>query len=385
MTPKKRVAVIGATGSVGGAALDVCARFSDRFQVTALAADSNREKLLLLAQKFGATTLCLTGDSNFSENGYRCLHGARGLSEMSTGEEVDHVVFASSGVTAIAALRDALLADKEVSLSNKESIVAAGRWIMPLVKRRDQLRPIDSEHSALWQCMRGEPLCEVIKVWLTASGGPFRKASTEDMEAVTQAAALNHPVWSMGAKVTVDSATMMNKGIECIEAMTLFGLHSDQVDALIHPSSQAHAMALFSDGTMKMLLSPADMRLPAAAALSYPDRLPLIESEIGFIPPAKWQLDFSEIDKTKYPCFVLAREAGRSGAAYPALLVGADETAVKAFLEYRIKFTDIHRVVSEVLSSWNGIAPSSLEDALELVACGERMADTLCGKRRYDR
>lgn len=385
MTRKKRIAVIGATGSVGGAVLDICARFSDRFQVIALAANSNKKKLLRLAQKFGASSICLTGASAFSEKDYNCLCGARGLSELATDESADHVVFASSGVSAIAALRDSLIAGKEVSLSNKESIVAAGRWIMPLVKRHNQLRPIDSEHSALWQCIREEPAREVIKVWLTASGGPFEKNSVKDMEAVTPLAALKHPIWPMGTKITIDSATMMNKGIECIEAMALFGLRVNQVDALIHHCSQAHAAALFRDGTMKMLLAPADMRLPAAAALSYPERLPLADSEIGFIPPEKWQLDFSEIDKTKFPCFALALEAGQRQGAYPALLIGADEAAVKAFLEYRIKFTDIYRVVSEVLSRWDGTAPANLEETLELVACGERMADELCKKWRYDR
>lgn len=379
MNAQKRVAVIGATGSVGAAVLDICARFPDRFKVIALAAHSNKEKLLRLAQRFGAETLCLSGVSAFSETGYRCLSGISGLSEMAVADDVDHVVFASSGVDAVWALRDALIAGKEVSLSNKESIVAAGQWIMPLVgRKKDQLRPIDSEHSALWQCLRAEPKREIKKVWLTASGGPFRNATAAELEKVTPEQALNHPVWPMGAKITLDSATLMNKGIECIEAMWLFGLDSCQVDALVHPGSQAHALALFSDGTAKMLISPPDMRLPAAAALSYPSRLDLIDSGLGFISPENMMLNFSGVDTVRFPCFKLALEAGSLGGGYPALMIGADEAAVKAFLEKRVGFNDIYRIISEVLCDWNGNAPASIDDALALVKTGERMAEGLC-------
>lgn len=378
MYARKRVAVIGATGSVGAAALDICARFPERFEVTALAAYSNKEKLLRLARQFGAATLCLAGVSSFAETGYRCLSGVGGLSEMAVDDGIDHVVFASSGVDAVWALRDALIAGKEVSLSNKESIVAAGQWIMPLVRKKEQLRPVDSEHSALWQCLREESEREIEKVWLTASGGPFKDAPAEELEKVTPEQALCHPVWPMGAKITIDSATLMNKGIECIEAMRLFGLGSGQVDALVHPGSQAHALALFSDGTTKMLISPADMRLPAAAALSYPSRLNLIESGLGFISPEKMELKFSGVDMARFPCFALALEAGRLGGGYPALMIGADETAVGAFLKKRIGFSDIHKIISDVLCRWNGSAPANIEDALALVKTGERMAEELC-------
>lgn len=385
MPIKKRVAIIGATGSVGSAVLDICARFPERFEVVALAANTNRSKLLELAGRFGVPNLCLSGVTLFSENGRRCLSGVRGLSQIVADDDVDHVVIASSGVTSAWALRDALNAGKEVSLSNKESLVAAGPWIMPLVKSSGQLRPIDSEHSALWQCLRGEPVKEVKKVLLTASGGPFKDVSAGELDTVSPEAALNHPVWGMGAKVTIDSATLMNKGIECVEAMYLFGLSCEQVDALVHPGSQAHAMVLFNDGTMKMLISRPDMRLPAAAALAYPERLDIMDSDLGFILPEEWTLGFSEIDRAKFPCFELAREAGRRGGAYPALLIGADETAVRAFLEHRIRFTDIHMIVSEVLSRWSGRAPSSLDEALELTADGARAAEEFCEKRRYCR
>lgn len=384
MNKKKRVAVIGATGSVGGAALDICARFPEYFEVAALAARSNKTKLLRLARQFPAAALCLAENEGFSETGRICLSGAGGLGEIAVNDGVDHVVFASSGVAAVKPLAAALRAGKEVSLSNKESVAAAGPWIMPLVGYNDQLRPMDSEHSALWQCLRGEPEKEIKQVWLTASGGPFKNFSAGQLKRVTPEAALRHPVWKMGAKITVDSATLMNKGIECIEAMQLFGLRCDQVGALIHSASQAHAAVLFSDGTIKMLLSPADMRLPAAAALAYPQRLDLADGDTGFIPPDKWALEFSEIDAVKFPCFALAMEAGRLGGAYPALLVGADEAAVGAFLEKRIGFTDIPRIISEVLSRWSGSVPAGIDEALLLVGTGERMAEELCEKWRYD-
>lgn len=379
----KRIAVIGATGSVGGAVLDVCARFPRRFRVVALAAASNRDKLLRLARTHGAETLCLTQLASFAEDGYKCLSGTAGLTELASRGDIDHIVFASSGVAAIKALQTALISGKEVSVSNKESIVAAGPWIMPAVQREGQLRPVDSEHSALWQCLRGEPELEVDRVWLTASGGPFIDFPLDELVKVLPQQALNHPVWSMGDKITVDSATLMNKGIECIEAMQLFGLRPDQVGALIHPGSQAHAAALFCDGTMKLLISPADMRLPAAAALAYPRRLELVADGQGYIPPESWSLNFSPIEQERFPCFFLAMEAARRGGAYQALLTGADESAVRAFLNGQIAFTDIYRVVAEVLSRWQGQPPSSLDEAISLVEDGRRMALDICGNRRF--
>lgn len=381
---KIRLAVTGATGSVGGAVLDICARFPQLFEIRALAAKSNAKKLTELGRRHGAKLLCLTEpeDKNWREEGFTCLSGVDGLTEMVEEPSVDHAVFASSGVAAIKALQKALMRGIDVSLANKESIVVAGPWVMPLIKRSDQLRPVDSEHSAVWQCLRDAPKEEVSRVWLTASGGPFRDYSAAQMEGVTPEAALNHPVWKMGPKITVDSATLMNKGIECIEAMQLFGLPAERVGALIHPRSQVHGMAEFVDGTVRLLLSQADMRLPAAAAIAWPRRLPLAENALPPIEPKDWDLCFREIDEKLFPCFALAREAGRLGGAYPALLVGADESAVRHFLNHEISYRAIAEIISEVLEACGEKTPQTLEEAVALVETGEKMADKICRDRR---
>lgn len=380
MSPAKRVAVIGATGSVGGAALDICARFPERFDVIALAAWSSRDKLTELGRRFGSRALCLAGEPDFHEAGFACFSGARGLSEMLGRLELDHVVFASSGAGAIHALMETAETGREISISNKEMVVAAGEYIIPRIKNTSGLRPIDSEHSAIWQCLRGEPGREVRKIWLTASGGPFRDWSAEDMRPITPEMALRHPVWAMGAKITIDSATMMNKGLECIEAMRLFGLGHAQVGALIHPSSQAHGMALFSDGTMKMLIAPADMRIPCAAALAYPDRLDIADTETGWLPPEEWDMSFAPVDEDRFPCFKLAMYAAEYGGGYPALLVGADEAAVRAFLQGRLGFTQIPEVIDSALGGWQGSAPQCAGDAIALIDEGERLAGEACAK-----
>ena len=381
---KIRLAVTGATGSVGGAVLDICARFPQLFEIRALAAKSNAKKLTELGRRHGAKLLCLTEpeDKNWREEGFTCLSGVDGLTEMVEEPSVDHAVFASSGVAAIKALQKALMRGIDVSLANKESIVVAGPWVMPLIKRADQLRPVDSEHSAVWQCLRDVPKEEVSRIWLTASGGPFRDYSAAQMAEVTPEAALNHPVWKMGPKITVDSATLMNKGIECIEAMQLFGLPAERVGALIHPRSQVHGMAEFVDGTVRLLLSQADMRLPAAAAIAWPRRLPLAENALPPIEPKDWDLCFREIDEKLFPCFALAREAGRLGGAYPALLVGADESAVRHFLNHEISYRAIAEIISEVLEACGEKTPKTLEEAVALVETGEKMADKICRDRR---
>lgn len=381
---KINLAVIGATGCVGGSVLDICARFPEIFSVRALAAKSNARKLTELGKKHNAKILCLTEPPSecWKEDGFKCLTGAASLAEIVSDDSIDHAVFASSGVAAIPALQKALSRGIDVSLANKESIVAAGPWVMPLVSRKDQLRPVDSEHSAVWQCLRDAPKEEISRIWLTASGGPFKNFTYEQMNAVTPEAALEHPVWKMGAKITVDSATLMNKGIECIEAMQLFGLPDEKVGALIHPSSHIHGIAEFIDGTVKMLLSQADMRLPAAAALAWPRRLPAAERVLPPLEPRQWKLDFREIDERLFPCYTAARNAGKAGGAMPALLVGADESAVRHFLRHEISFTDIAGVICDVLEKYSGPAPKTLEDAIALTYEGERAADALCLKRR---
>ena len=387
MPPRpRRIVVIGATGSVGGSVLDICGRFPDSFEVVAMAARSNADSLLELFKKFGVRRACLACPTNetaarFAEEGVELVSGESGLIWLAEMPEADHVVFASSGTDAITALQRALAADKDVSLANKESIVAAGPWVMPLVRRPDQLRPVDSEHNAIWQCIRDEPDAgaNISRIILTASGGPFRDWTAGRMQGATPEDALAHPVWTMGSKITIDSATLMNKGIECIEAMQLFSQPHNRVGAVIHPKSLVHGIVVFKDASTKMIFSRPDMRLPAASALAWPERLPLDGlGEFSMPPVIDWRLDFQEIDAERFPCFGTALEAGRMGGAYPPLLVGADEIAVEAFLEKRIPFLMISNIIELVLQSYSGPSPNSLEDALALIGEGVRLAREIC-------
>ena len=379
-----RVAVIGATGIVGGSVLDICARFPERFGVVAMAARSNSNKLLSLSKRFGSKTAYLATPSHedsrmFRENGIELLSGDEGLENFAGLSEADHVVLASSGTETIFALKRALESGKDVSLANKESIVAAGPWLMPLVRRPDQLRPLDSEHNAIWQCLRGEPRANIKRVTLTASGGPFREFSAARMKNVTPLEALRHPVWNMSPKITVDSSNLMNKGIECIEATQLFGLGMEQVKAVIHPSSQVHGMVEFSDATVKLLLFRPDMRIASAAALAWPDHLPLGDMREFAVPECEdWSMEFSAPDEKRFPCFSIAREAGRRGGPYPPLLIGADEVAVRAFLDGCIPFLAISNIIERTLETYKGSSPSSLDDAVQLIFEGERLATELC-------
>ncbi len=376
----KNLAVVGATGSVGGAVLDVCRRFPDRFRVRALSARTNREGMLSLIREFSPRCVHLWDGASagrFSPllgEGMEVFSGEAGLIRLVSDPRVDQVVFASSGTETIRALQAALDEGKEIALANKESIVVAGPWVLPRVRFADQIRPVDSEHSAVWQCLAGEDPGAVERIWLTASGGPFRDRPLETLATVRPEEALRHPTWSMGAKITVDSATLMNKGIECLEAMRLFGLSADRVGALIHPSSQAHAVVRYRDGSSKVLVSAPDMRLPAAAALSWPDRLPLQASGLAAPPPEVWDLRFSLPDPIRYPCFRLALEAARVEGAAPALLVASDEVAVSAFLGRRIAYTRIPRVVEAVLER-GAPAPDSLEAVLDVLERGRRLAE----------
>ena len=356
------VGVIGATGSVGSSVMAVCAAWPEKIHVEAIAANTRSEKLRELAEKFGVKKVYAYEES-----------GAEGLEAVATDEAIDHVVFASSGTQAIRALCSALKAGKTVSLANKESIVVAGKWVMPLVQHPEQLRPLDSEHNAIWQCLHGEQKEFVRKIYLTASGGPFRTWTYDDMKKVTPSMALKHPVWAMGAKITIDSATLMNKGIELIEAMYLFGLNDGQVDALISPGSFVHGLIEFEDGSVKMLAAEPDMKLPAGSCLFWPER---------FFPCPEFRrpefsahdVRFEVIDTQRFPAIRVAREVMRLKGAYPAILVGADEAAVELFLKGRIAFTDIAGLVEETLSACDVREPEGLDEAVEYVSVARRKA-----------
>ena len=356
------VGVIGATGSVGSSVMSVCEAWPDKITVKAIASNKRSEKLSRLAERFNVSKVYPYEET-----------GQEGLEALALDPDIEHIVFASSGTAAIKALCSALKAGKTVSLANKESIVVAGKWVMPLVKHSDQLRPLDSEHNAIWQCLHGEDKEFVRKIYLTASGGPFRNFTADELRNVTPEMALRHPVWDMGAKITIDSATLMNKGIELIEAMYLFGLDESKVDALISPGSFVHGLVEFEDGSVKMLAAEPDMKLPAASCIFWPER---------FFPSPEFkrpsydfrEVRFEAIDTARFPAVRIAREVMRLKGAYPAVLVGADEVAVDLFLKGRIGFSQISELVENVLEARNWIEPKSLDEGISLVEEGRREA-----------
>ncbi len=351
----RNIAVIGATGSVGGSVLDVCSMFPDIFRVWALAAKKNVDDLLALGKRFESDLLVLN-DPDPSERfrrasgkNFSCLGGEEALLAMIEDPRCEEVVFASSGTGALPALVLALQKGKRVYLANKEIIVAAGEWIMPLARGR--IIPLDSEHNAIWQCLRGEEPSSVRKILLTASGGPFLHTPEDELREVTFEMAGRHPVWPMGKKISIDSATLMNKGIEMIEAHHLFEQPIGRIEAVIHPQALVHGMVEFIDGSVKMLYSRADMRLAALAALGVEGRLENRDPDLSPPELPGICLEFTEPDEKRFPCLALARQACLLGGPYPALLVGADEGAVEMFMEGRISFTDIAAKIESVLSS----------------------------------
>lgn len=380
---QKRLAVIGATGSIGRATLDVCRRFPEEFDVRALAVRSNIEELKKLVDEFKPKYVVIYDDvaaSNFAlyDESVKVLVGHEGLMQL-IDEGMDHIVFASSGTEAIAALSASLDRKIEVSLANKESLIVAGPWIMEKASLADPLRPIDSEHNAVWQCLLGEDLNEIEEIILTASGGPFLHSSYEEMKLATPSRALKHPTWSMGSKITVDSATLLNKGFEVMEASYLFALPIEKINAVVQPDSLAHGCVRFSDGSVKMFLSEPDMRIPISFALSYPKRLKIGHLFHRLAITEKWKLDFLRLDENKFPCYSLARRALQMGNAYPPIIVGADEVAVEAFVKGKISIVDIFPLLEKALLSYNG--PSNLnglEEAISLVEFGRRIARELC-------
>ena len=362
---KKRVAVIGCTGSVGGSVLAVCRAYPQLFEVTALAADTGRDSFPALCREFGVKRAVLSRPRNDLPEDVKLDCGADALLDLIDASVADHFVFASSGVAAVKALEKALEKGLEVSLANKESALILGPRIAPYVEC-GQLRPLDSEHNALWQCLMGEKREAVSKLVLTASGGPFLHTPLEQFEAITPAQAAAHPVWPMGRKISVDSATMINKGIELLEASYLFGVPAERVSAVVHPGSHVHALVSFVDGAAKMLLSAPDMRLAALTALSWPNR-PALRLN-GLEPVALDGLDLHfELPKSdRFPGFYTALDVARRGEPFAVILIAADETAVRLFLEGKIPFTGIARLVAAMVERYEGEAVVGLDERIAL-------------------
>jgi 1-deoxy-D-xylulose-5-phosphate reductoisomerase len=363
----KRLAVLGSTGSIGRQTLDIVRAMPERFAVVGLAAGKNLALLSEQVKEFRPrfVSFAATGTRGkemrhrFGEMGCKYLP----LEEMAVLQDVDIVVIATAGVAGLGATLAAVKAGKHIALANKESLVAAGEIITAAArKHKARILPVDSEHSAIWQCLNGEkqPPRRII---LTASGGPFLDYSLKRMAGITVAQALAHPSWKMGKKVTIDSATLMNKGLEVIEAHWLFNIPIEDVEVIIHPQSIVHSMVEFIDGSVKAQLSYPDMRLPIQYALSYPDRL-----TNPALPRLEWDefsnLTFRQPDMRKFPCLRLAIDAGEKGGTYPAVLCAADEVAVDLFLSRRIGFMDISRIVGLVLEKHRGISRPRLDDIM---------------------
>ena len=359
----KRLAVLGSTGSIGRQTLDVVRALPEQFSVAGLAAGRNTGLLAEQVREFSPRYIYHAREGTVglpADGGCEFMS----LEEMAAHPDIDIVVLATSGTAGLKATLAAVRAGKNVALSNKESLVAAGEIITAEAEANGaRILPVDSEHSAIWQCLHGEKRY-ARRIILTASGGPFRDYTPEQMETITAEQALRHPSWSMGPKVTVDSATLMNKGLEVIEARWLFDMPVENITILVHPQSIVHSMVEFVDGSVKAQLSRPDMRLPIQYALTYPERL----ANPG-LPAIDWAgfsgLDFEQPDMDNFPCLKLAIEAGKRGGTFPAVLCAADEAAVDLFLAGRIRFTDIARLVERMLGEHNTVDRPALEDILD--------------------
>lgn len=360
----KRVAVLGSTGSIGRQTLDVIRALPQRFRVVGLAAGKNLELLAEQIEEFKPELVGCPPESDDIERLKSLVdikNDLSSLDEIAASAEVDIAVIATSGKAGLRPTLAALRAGRNIALANKESLVSAGEIITGEAKKSGaRILPVDSEHSAIWQCFSGEKQ-KAAHIILTASGGPFRQFSSEQLAEVTVAQALQHPSWQMGKKVTIDSATLMNKGLEVIEAHWLFRMPYDRIDVLVHPQSIIHSMVEFIDGSIKAQLSYPDMRLPIQYALSYPERLPNPQ-----LPRVDWSLvkslDFEPPDYDKFPCLRLAIEAGKKGGTYPAVLCAADEVAVELFLDGHIRFADIAAVIERTLEQHRVINKPGLEE-----------------------
>ena len=358
MDSVKKIAILGSTGSVGQQALGVMHALSARFRVIGLAGGKNLKLLEKQIAKFQPEMFYSSVEPDFAYRGEFLS-----MEQIASHPDVDLVIIATSGKAGLYPTLAALKAGKTVALTNKEVLVMAGEIIIREAKSyQAQILPIDSELSAIWQCLQGEEN-KPKRIFLTASGGPFYHYPQPELRKVTVAQALHHPTWKMGSKITIDSATLMNKGLEAIEAHWLFAIPFESIEILIHPQSIIHSMVEFMDGSIKAQLSFPDMRLPIQYALCYPERL--LNSEL---PRLNWSkiksLNFEPVEENRFPCLKLALDAGKQGGTYPAVLCAADEVAVGLFLNKRISFTDIARIVQETLEQHRGIAQPSLEEIL---------------------
>ena len=378
----RRIAILGSTGSIGCSTLSVAESYPDRFQIVALAAGGNLETTFEQAMRWQPLVVSMASESDAAtlrarlkkegRGGIEIVHGPAGAVRVATHPDVDFVVSAIVGVAGLEATYEAVRSGKIVGLANKECLVAAGELITAEARRQCKpLLPIDSEHNAVHQCLRGGRIEEVERIWLTASGGPFLNTPRSQFASITAEQALNHPTWKMGKRITIDSATLMNKGFEVIEACRLFHIGVRKVEVIVHPQSTIHSMVEFVDGSILAQFSVTDMRLPILYALTYPER---IQSDMRFPVGDLRHLDFCPPDMSKFPCLRLAYEAAEAGGAKTVALNAADEVAVAAFLEGRIRFDQIPRVIEDVLSATESGHLESMQEVLEADGVARRCA-----------
>lgn len=386
MTPNtepKRIALIGATGSIGTQTLDIAARHPELYRPVALTAGSRVDALVGLCRQHRPRMAVIADESRYADLcrelkplGIECAAGAEAIAEAAALEDVDMTVTATVGYSGLLPTIRAIKAGKEIALANKETLVVAGALIERLLKEStSKIYPVDSEHSAIYQCLQGEDPSKVSRLLITASGGPFRTWERARIAAAKASDALKHPNWSMGAKITIDSATMMNKAFELIEARWLFGIEPDRLSAVVHPQSIVHSMVEFTDGGIKAQLGVPDMHLPIAYALGCAERLPGAERPLSLADMTT--LTFEQPDPERFPCLTLADLALRRGGNTACIVNAANEVAVAAYLRDRIGFYDIYRIICETLDRCDYIARPELSDYIQTNQTARDIAGTL--------
>lgn len=376
----RRIAILGSTGSIGRQALDVIAQHPDIFEVELLTANTSSDLLIRQALEFKPNAVVIRDESRYREvaealqpHYIKVFTGMQSICDLAAGENVDMVLTSMVGFSGLEPTIAAIRAGKTIALANKETLVAAGEIVMRLAaEHHAAIIPVDSEHSAIFQCLQGARGAAIEKIHLTASGGPFRTWTREDIAKAGKKQALNHPKWQMGSKITIDSATMMNKGLEIIEAKWLFGTDADRINVVVHPQSIIHSMVEFADGAVLAQMGHPDMREPIQYALGYPERLPLNNRKLDFTELE--QMTFAAPDMEKFPAIALAYESLRRGGNMPCVMNAANEAAVAAFLQERIGFYDITDIAGQCMERIGYIASPSLDDIFESNALALRMA-----------
>ena len=380
---KKKLAILGSTGSIGTQTLRVAEEHGDMFEVRVLTANNNVELLIEQARKFNPDAVVIANEDKYeqlrdalADTDVKVYAGSSALCDVVTMPSVDIVVSALVGFAGLLPTIEAIKANKKIALANKETLVVAGELITQLaIDNHVPILPVDSEHSAIFQCLVGEGDNAVDKILLTASGGPFRKMSKDELKGVVAAQALKHPTWSMGSKITIDSATLMNKGFEMIEAKWLFGVEPDKIEVVVHPQSIIHSAVQFADGAVKAQMGVPDMRMPIQYALTYPDRKPLSGERMDLFRLGV--LTFEKPDTDRFPCLALAYEAMQRGGTAPCALNAANEVANLAFRQERISYLDIARIIEQTIERAPMITAPTLDDYFQCDAEARRIANEL--------